>query len=118
MPLHGHDARQLLQQSLFIKNGKSLSRLPLRDVLYIQADLNYVEVNTISRRHVVRISLSEFVQQLPCTIFQRVNRSTAVNLLHLDAIEGNSLHIGPHRVRLGRAHRNELLERLRIISGR
>jgi DNA-binding LytR/AlgR family response regulator len=113
-----NEAGKHLHQTLFIKDGKCFSRLPLKEVLYIEADLNYVEVNTTSRRHVVRISLCEFVEQLPSTIFQRVNRSAAVNLLHLDAIEGNQLHIGPHRVRLGRAHRTELLARLRIIMGR
>jgi hypothetical protein len=51
-------------------------------------------------------------------MFQRVSRSTAVNLLHLDAIDGYDLNVGPHRVKLGRAHRNELLARLRIICGR
>ena len=114
---HDGDNGQL-PGAFFVKDKGGLERIEMNDILFLKADLNYVELVMEGNRYVLRNSLSELLERLPGDRFHRVNRSTAINLAHLDLIDGNIIHVGPHRIPLSRSLRNALLECLRIISGR
>ena len=104
---------------LYLKEGRALAKIWLRDVLLVRSDLNYVELLTCdNRRHVVRATLASLMGLLPPRFFQQVSRSTVINLVHLRAIEGNDLSVGAEQVRLSRTLRPGLLERLKILGCR
>ena len=61
------------------------ARTPVRwsDVLYVEADGNYVHLRTAGARHTLRERLTGVLERLDPAVFRRVHRSHIVNLNHV-----------------------------------
>ena len=104
--------------AVFMKDNKGLCRVLIRDLMYLVADGNYVEVHLRNRRVVLRNSMSEILKSLPANIFFMVNRSQAVNILLLENITADEVTMGERSFTLTKRYRDELLRELNIIAGR
>jgi two-component system, LytTR family, response regulator len=96
--------------------------LATADVVWLEADGNYVQVHAGGKSHMVRETLSALEAQLPSRQFMRISRSVVVNL---DAVlEIEPLFYGDYAVRLkngarltlSRSHR-DCVERLLTRGG-
>lgn len=115
-PVHAtHHPRDM---AVFLKDNKGLRRVMISDLVYLEADGNYVEVYMRSGRVVLRNSMTEVLKCLPENIFFLVNRSQAVNVLLLDGIGTDEVNMGPRSFTLTRRYREDLLRHLNIIAGR
>lgn len=65
---------------LVIKNGSRVSLLPVENIDWIGAAGPYAEVHVGERTHVLRMSLTELEERLEERRFQRIHRSTIVNI--------------------------------------
>ena len=90
----------------------------IADLIYLEADGNYVEVYLRNGRVVLRNSMAEVLKCLPENIFHMVNRSQAVNILLLDGIESDEVSMGQKSFTLTKRYREDLLRHLNIIAGR
>lgn len=99
---------------LFVRDKGRLVRLPVGEVLFAEADDNYVILHTAERRHVLVATLAHIQQRLGTAGFVRVHRSYLVNLHRVSALHDGHVLVGPHRVPVGRTHRDALKARLRI----
>lgn len=99
---------------LFVRDRGRLLRLPVNDVLFAEADDNYVILHTADRRHVLVATLAQLHARLGPQAFARVHRSYLVNLHRVSALHDGHVLVGPHRVPVGRTHRDALKARLRI----
>ena len=104
--------------AVFLKDNKSLRRVMISDLVYLEADGNYVEVYLRQGRVVLRNSMAEVLKCLPENIFFMVNRSQAVNVLLLDGIESDEVTMGQRSFTLTKRYREDLLRQLNIIAGR
>lgn len=75
---------------LAIKDGASISFVPIVDIDWIDAAGDYMCVHAKGETHIMRTTMKELETQLNPTIFQRVHRSTIVNL---ERVEKVSSHI-------------------------
>lgn len=107
-----------VNDAVFIKDNGEMHRVFLRDLFFLQADGNYVELRLRTGRVVLRNSLSELLKGLPAEVFFQVNRSQAVNVLLVDRIGADELGMGEHAFTLSRRYRDELVSRLPMITGR
>ena len=107
-----------LDHAVYLRNDRKLLRTALRDMLLLQADGNYVELIMVKRRVVLRNSMAEVIKSMPDDVFQMVNRRQAVNIMLIDAISHDEVHIGSLSFTLSPRYRDDLLEKLHIISGR
>lgn len=115
-PAHG--GHQVRDMAVFLKDNKSLRRVMIADLIYLEADGNYVEVYLRNGRVVLRNSMAEVLKCLPENIFHMVNRSQAVNILLLDGIESDEVSMGQKSFTLTKRYREDLLRHLNIIAGR
>jgi two-component system LytT family response regulator len=73
-------ANRSAEQRLSIKDGQRLIRVDLDTIQWIDAAGDYMCVHTIDATHVLRGTMHELEQRLDPRRFQRVHRSTIVNL--------------------------------------
>lgn len=107
-----------LDHSLFIRDNRTLHRVPVRDLLHVEADGNYVELALSDSRYVLRNSLAELLKAMPDGLFVMVNRRQAVNLLLVDSISTDEVTIGRNSYTLSPRYRDQLLERVHVVAGR
>lgn len=86
------DGDDLVEQPdrLAIKDGSSITFVPVREIDWIDAAGDYMCVHVQGQTHIMRTTMKELEAKLDPTIFQRVHRSTIVNL---ERVEKVSSHI-------------------------
>ncbi|GGG55259.1 DNA-binding response regulator [Pseudohongiella nitratireducens] len=77
-------------EKLAIKDGSSTTFVPVRDIDWIDAAGDYMCVHVKGETHIMRTTMKELESSLDPNLFQRVHRSTIVNL---DRVERVSSHI-------------------------
>lgn len=75
----GPVARQY-PEKLPIRDGGSTTLVPIRDIDWVDAAGDYMCVHAGGQIHVMRITMKQLEDQLDPALFQRVHRSTIVNL--------------------------------------
>ena len=99
---------------LAIKDGSSTSFVPIRDIDWIDAAGDYMCVHVGNRTHIMRSTMKELESKLDASVFQRVHRSTIVNL---ERVEKVSSHlngeyyltlIGGSTLKMSRSYKNKI----------
>lgn len=106
----------LINDSIFVKDQHVYQRIPIKEIAFVQAFGNYLEVVSGDQKYVLRSPLKEFVQQLPAEHFFQTHRSYVVNLALVDQIGGNFVGIENHEIPLSRNMRQEIITRLNMYS--
>ncbi len=75
---------------LALKDGSSIAFVPVREIDWVDAAGDYMCVHAKGATHIMRTTMKELEAKLDPAIFQRVHRSTIVNL---DRVEKVSSHI-------------------------
>ncbi|MVN77570.1 response regulator [Hymenobacter sp. HMF4947] len=74
-------------QRLLVKDQRTLFFVRTADILYFEADHNYITVHTATKTHLIYDSLTKLEQQLAPHEFTRINRSCLVGLDHIESLE-------------------------------
>lgn len=99
---------------LAIRDGQKTLRVATTSIRWIEAAGDYMCVHTDRDTHVLRATLRELEQQLDAARFQRVHRSTIVNLERVRAMRSHingeyflELDCG-HELKLSRSYRDKI----------
>ncbi|WP_430908556.1 LytR/AlgR family response regulator transcription factor [Maribacter sp. 2-571] len=93
---------------VFINVDKTLHKVALGSILYIESDRNYVTVVTESGKLSYLESLKNWLKRVPKTQFLQVHKSYIVNCAHIDKITGNTLYINGNKIPIGRMFKSNL----------
>jgi two-component system LytT family response regulator len=74
-------------QRLLVKDQRKLFFVKVEDILYFEADHNYITLHTATKTHLIYESLTSLAQQLAPHEFTRINRSCIVGLDHIEELE-------------------------------
>ncbi|MGX5819061.1 LytR/AlgR family response regulator transcription factor [Chitinophaga lutea] len=96
----------------FIKCDNRLEKIAYADILFVEALQNYVAIHTLSRKLITYLTFKAVEDYLPASHFVRVHKSYIASLDKIDAIEGNELLLGPHRIPMSRGLKDEALEKI------
>lgn len=66
-------------------------RIRFDEVIYIEGAVNYIQIHTLSGKHMTYLTLKEIMDHLPATIFTRIHRSFAINVNFARVIERNQV---------------------------
>jgi two-component system, response regulator PdtaR len=120
LPLHTAerkaDKEQLLQlkEYIFIKQNYRFIKFKLADILYAEADNNYVNILTAAQKFALRLSLADLLDRLQFNRLVRVHRSYAVNLDAISSFDDQLISIGQHEIPIGRNYRQDFMERFSL----
>jgi len=95
-----------------IKDGHRSILIKMDDIQLIKAENIYIEIFTVNKKYLTRMSLTSFLEQLPSKYFIRVHRSFAVNRKHIESITKSSIIVSGQRIPVSRSYRDEVHLRL------
>lgn len=87
--LNNPDETSDYSDRLAIKDGSSTTFVPVRDIDWIDAAGDYMCVHVQGHTHIMRTTMKELEVQLDPNIFQRVHRSTIVNLQRVEKVSSH-----------------------------
>lgn len=105
----------LLKDAIFIRVKKSFLKIQVKDILWLKAADNYVEVYTADKKYLVRSTLSNFVRKLNQPGFIKTHKSYIINIAHLSSIHPMEVNIQHNRIPLAKNYLAGLMEKVQKI---
>jgi DNA-binding LytR/AlgR family response regulator len=105
-----------INDAIFIKDDLLFKKIIIKDIQYIQAFKNYLELYFTDSRQVIRSTLADFQKALPQDHFIQTHRSYIVNAHFLEKIGGDFVVIGKTEVPISRGFKDSVLKQLKIYS--
>lgn len=106
-------------EEIFIKNGSSLVKLKLKEIIYVEALENYVTLNTSDDKYTIHFTMKAIESQLPSSIFVRVHRSYIVNKGMVQSIKENTLELlvgdNVKTIPVGKSYRDSFLNDINVM---
>jgi two-component system LytT family response regulator len=96
----------------FIKSGRTLQKILLKDILYFEGEKEYVRVVTPDTKLLVYRRLKDIEEQLSAS-FARVHNSYIVNIARLDSIRDNHVFIGGKQIPISEKFREAFMNRIK-----
>ena len=111
--LTGHIQEHQIDR-LAIKDGSSTSFVSIRDIDWIDAAGDYMCVHVGNQTHIMRTTMKELESRLDASVFQRVHRSTIVNLQRVEKVSSHMngeyylTLIGGSTLKMSRSYKNKI----------
>ncbi|WP_194776779.1 LytR/AlgR family response regulator transcription factor [Pararhodonellum marinum] len=105
----------VLKDSMFIRTNGMLVKLKLDEIIYFEADANYTQVHTKSKKYVIRSILKELEGKLDANRFVRIHKSFLINLEEIDSIQSESVQIAGKEIPISRNQYSWLLHQIRML---
>jgi DNA-binding LytR/AlgR family response regulator len=97
------------REFMTVKVDGKLAKVRIADILFIEGLKEYVRIVCADQRLVTLESLKNLEDTLPARRFLRVHKSYIVAADRVHSIEGNLLHLGPHKIPVSRNKRDEVV---------
>jgi DNA-binding LytR/AlgR family response regulator len=110
-----------MQPFFFIRSDHRYVKVPFADILYLEADRNYIRIACRDKTHLVLLSLKQMEDVLPAKMFCRVHRSYIVALSVIHSIDNNHVYlesIPNHKslaIPVGSQYRKALNQHLNLV---
>ncbi|OUJ74078.1 response regulator [Hymenobacter crusticola] len=98
-----------LGEYVFIKDNYQFVRIPVKDILLLEANNTYTTLVTPARKYALRLTLSTVLERLNYTQLVRTHRSYAVNIQHIQSFNENETTLAGQAVPLGRQYKDAFL---------
>ena len=97
---------------ILLKSGNLLHKVKLDDILYMEKDGNYIIVNTLQKKILIRLNMNEISNLVPESKFIRIHKSFVIALAHIEILEAHQITIKGAKIPIGSTYRDHLLEKL------
>lgn len=109
------DNGAIMLEGVFVREDGRYIKVPLGELLVLEADDSYTHLHTPQRKYTVRTSLRDLEERLPNDRFIRIHRTYIVQITQVRALDyrSSTVQVGEHHtLPLSRSHREEVLQRL------
>jgi two-component system, LytTR family, response regulator len=100
------------EEYFFIKSGRTLQKVLLKEILYFEGEKEYVRLVTPTQKLLVYRRLKDIEEQLSAS-FARVHNSYIVNIVRLDSIRDNHVFIGGKQIPISEKFRDAFMTRIK-----
>jgi DNA-binding LytR/AlgR family response regulator len=100
----------------FIRKDSVINKVPVNDVLWIEAMGDYVTVHTRDRKFILHSTLRTIESKLPKDKFIRVHRSYIVHLDNIKTVEGTTIYVESNIIPLGSLYKENFFKRLGLLG--
>lgn len=101
-------------EELFFTVNKKKARVPLKSILYIESQKEYIKIVMEDRSIITRFSISDLEKDLP-EDFIRIHRSFIVSKSKIDFFDSQDVEIRGKQIPIGRNYRDYVKSKLGII---
>jgi len=106
------EKEEVATDHIFVKADRKLYRLGLSEIQYIEGMKDYVMIHTIERKLMVAMNIKTIFNQLPASIFVRVNKSFIVNIDNIEIVDNHWVTVDSVEIPLGASFKDDLLKRI------
>lgn len=99
-----------IKDSLFLKKNHHFERVPIQDILFLEADSNYCTIYTKTDQFIYSAVLKKIQTFLPHSYFVRTHRSYVVNINSITGFEGNTLFIENNKIPVSKTYKSQVFE--------
>ena len=99
------------EEYFFIKSGRMLHKILLKDILYFEGEKEYARLVTPTQKLLVYRRLKDIEEQLSLS-FARVHNSYIINIARLDSIRDNHVFIGSKQIPISEKFREAFMKRI------
>jgi len=103
---------KVIDKQLFLYADKIIYKTSADDILYLKAEVDYVNVVTKEKTILILDSLRHWEEKLLAFNFVRIHRSYIVNLDKIEKLSGNQVYIANATIPIGKVYRTELYTRI------
>lgn len=103
---------------LFIKKGKSLKKVKISDIIYIDVEEKYCNIITEKEKFVILISLTKILKLLDNAVFCRTHRNFIVNIekiIEIIPADNLILLVGNHKATLSEKYK-DIIKKIRTLK--
>jgi DNA-binding LytR/AlgR family response regulator len=100
------------QDYFFIKKDSVLTKVPVKDILWIEALGDYITIHAKEGKYVLHITLKSVEAKLPSSKFVRVHRSFIVHLDNIKTVEDTTIFINEMSIPIGSLYKENFIKRL------
>lgn len=102
------------KETIFLNVDKTLHKIILSEIVYIESDRNYITVVTKNKKLSYIDSLKNWALKLPKNQFIQVHKSYIINSIFVDKISGNNVYVIANKIPIGRTYKQTLLSELGV----
>lgn len=108
----------VLLDGIFVRHQQRFVKVPLADLLLLEADGGHTHLHTAARKFRLRQGLAELLARLPAGQFARIHRGYGVRVGAVAALDpsAHTVQVGERTLPLGRSYRDELPATLRLLK--
>ena len=104
----------LKQDFIFIKDNNTFIKLHQADVVYMEAQDNYVKLVTEEKNYLVRCTIARIVDKMKKDYFIRIHRSFCVNINKIESFTEHEVSINNNKIPIGRNYKEEFINRFHL----
>lgn len=106
------DKEAILQMNdcIFVKSNYAFVKIRLADILYMEAENNYVQLVTAEKKLLLRLSLSQLLEKVRYKPLVRIHRSFAVNMEAMQSFTDQEIMVNKIPLPIGRSYKEEFLK--------
>ena len=82
----------------FVKCDGRIEKVAYDELVYVEAMLNYIILHTDTRKLIVHLTMKAITEQLPSGLFEKIHKSTIINVNKVKSIDGNEVDLGKCKV--------------------
>ncbi len=100
------------EEVFFVKSDKSLKKIKIDEILFVEAMQNYVKIVTTSETIITHTTLKQLRDELPNQFFIQTHKSYLVSKAQVSEITGNQILIGTHKIPISVRLKKEVLQQI------
>jgi DNA-binding LytR/AlgR family response regulator len=100
--------------TLYLNVDKTLHKIELNNILYVESDRNYITVVTENKKFTFIDTLKNWIEKLEGKSFIQVHKSFIINSKKIDKLSGNGVFVRNQKIPIGRTYKQILLQKLNI----
>ncbi len=97
-----------------VRANKKNYRIDFDELLFLEAQGDYVRFVTTEKSLMVHGTLKEFITQLPANLFGRIHKSYVISLSKVIYTEGNQVKLGEYKLPVSLSYKEELIKKLKL----
>lgn len=99
-------------QKISVKSDRRIYQIDIDEILFIEALGDYVSIYCTNKKLIVHGTLKGWEDKLKGLSFQKIHRTSIVNIQKIDHIEGNMIFLANHKLSMSENFRKILLEKM------
>jgi DNA-binding LytR/AlgR family response regulator len=97
-----------IPQELVLKSETRTFKIPVSEILYLEAKGNYTNIITESEVHKIYAPLYKIEEELSPKLFLRIHRSYIVSIEKIRFADANTIKLGKHELPVGRTYKDNI----------